>query len=90
MIERDDRPRNLDFSPLTVATRHSGRGSRPGRRIIPRHKNACATLLERIAGATFPADGGRPDSPGAGFTVAGPVPAMSDAEFAHFMGPPQR
>ncbi|MEV0593162.1 hypothetical protein [Nonomuraea cavernae] len=85
---------DLDFSPLTVATqqvgRGFGRGSRPGRRTIPRHKYAGVTLMERIAGATFPADVERPDSPIAGFTVASPVPAMSDAEFAHFMGPPQR
>ncbi|MEV4381823.1 hypothetical protein [Streptosporangium sp. NPDC049644] len=79
---------DLDFSLLTVATQRSGRGSRPGRRIIPRHKYACVTLMERIAGATFPA-GVEPDSPGAGFTIASPLPAMSDAEFAHFMGPPQ-
>lgn len=79
---------DLDFSPLTVATQQSGRGSRSGRHTIPRHKNACVTLLERIAGANFSADVERPDSPGAGFTVASPLPAMSDAEFAHFMGPP--
>ncbi|MFD8526566.1 hypothetical protein ACFV0L_04060 [Streptosporangium canum] len=83
---------DLDFSPLTVATQQSGRvfvrGARSGRHTIPRHKYACVTLLERIAGATFPADVERPDSPGAGFTVASPVPDMSDAEFAHFMGPP--
>ncbi|OUC84001.1 hypothetical protein [Streptosporangium minutum] len=80
---------DLHFSPLTVATQQSGRSLKPGRRTISRHKYACATLMERIAGATFPADVERPDSPGVGFTVASPVPAMSDAEFAHFMGPPQ-
>lgn len=75
----------LDFSPLTVATQQSGRGSRSDR-----HEYACVTLMERIAGATFSADVERPDSPGVGFTFASPVPAMSDAEFAHFMGrPPQ-
>lgn len=79
---------DLDFSPLPVATQQS-RSSRLGRRSILRHKNACATLVERIAGAIFSADIERPDSPDAGFTVASPVPAMSDAEFAHFMGPPQ-
>ncbi|WP_152990277.1 hypothetical protein [Sphaerimonospora mesophila] len=81
---------DLDFSPLTVATQQSGRGSRSGRRTIPRHKYACVTLMERISGATFPADVERPDSPDAGFTIASPLPAMSDAEFAHFMGRPSQ
>jgi hypothetical protein len=70
---------DLDLSPFTVATQQPGRG---------RHKYACVTLMERIAGATFPADVERPDSPGAGFTIASPLPTMSGAEFAHFMGPP--
>ncbi|SFK72077.1 hypothetical protein SAMN05216275_13330 [Streptosporangium canum] len=80
---------DLDFTPLQVVTQQSGSSLRPGRHTISRHKYACVTLMERIAGATFPADVERPDSPDAGFTVASPVPAMSDAEFAHFMGPPQ-
>jgi hypothetical protein len=45
--------------------------------------------MGRIAGAIFPADVERPDSPDAAFTVARPVPDMSDAKFVHFMGPPQ-
>ncbi|WP_371781762.1 hypothetical protein [Streptosporangium subroseum] len=70
---------DLDLSPFTVATQQPGRD---------RHKYACVTLLERIASATFPADVERPESPDAGFTIAGPEPTMSEAEFAHFMGPP--
>ncbi|SDI10004.1 hypothetical protein SAMN05421505_1343 [Sinosporangium album] len=80
---------NLDFTPLTVATQHSGRKLRPGWRTIPQHAYACVTLMERIAGATFPADAKSPDSPDAGITIASPLPAMSVAEFARFMGPPQ-
>ncbi|MBF8186285.1 hypothetical protein ITP53_11105 [Nonomuraea sp. K274] len=53
---------------------------------ISRH--ACITMLERIAGATFPEDHQRPAGPHVGFTIARPLPVMSDAEVAHFMGPP--
>ncbi|HEX4814954.1 MAG TPA: hypothetical protein VFV66_19610 [Nonomuraea sp.] len=51
-------------------------------------QHACIAMLERIAGATFPEDHQRPAGPHAGFTIARPLPAMSDAEVAHFMGPP--
>ncbi|GAA1008334.1 hypothetical protein Aple_070280 [Acrocarpospora pleiomorpha] len=80
---------DLDFSPVTVAGMVGGRNPRPGNLTIYQHTNACVTMLERISGATFPADAARPDSLDAGFTIASPLPAMSTAEFAHFMGPAQ-
>lgn len=79
---------DLDFSPLMVETQQpSERGSGQSRGAVSRHEDACITMLERIASAVFPADHQRPDGPHVGFTIARPLPAMSAAEFAHFMGP---
>jgi hypothetical protein len=50
-----------------------------GKQLILRHKYIGVTLMERIAGAAFPADVERPDSPDAGITIASPLPDMGAA-----------
>lgn len=79
---------DLDFSPLMVETQPlSEGGSGQSRGAVSQHEDACITMLERIAGAAFPVDHKRPAGPHVGFTIATPLPAMSDADFTHFMGP---
>nr|WP_062340596.1 hypothetical protein [Herbidospora sakaeratensis] len=83
----DDYLHELDFGSVTVDGMRGGRNPRPARMIVAQHPTACVTMLERISGASFPADVQRPDSTEAGFTVTEPIRTMSTAEFARFMNP---